>query len=46
MKSDVKLYKEDINAIIKCKEYCILAFKYIEKSLDGFYYNLDKCRNI
>ena len=45
-KPDAKLYEEDINIIIKCKERCILVFEYIKKSFDKFRYNFDKHRNI
>ncbi len=45
-KPDAKLYEEDINIIIKCKERCILVFEYIKKSLDRLRYDLDEHRDI
>ena len=45
-KLNIKLYKEDINAIIKCEKRCILIFEYIKKSLDRLRHNLDKHQDI
>ncbi len=35
-----------MDIVIKCEKRCILTFEYIEKSLDGFCYDLDKYRDI
>ena len=45
-KPDTKLYEKDTDAVIEREERHILAFEYIEKSLDKLRYNLDKHRDI
>ncbi len=46
MKLDAKLCEEDADVIIECEERCILVFKYIRKSLDGFCYDFDEHRDV
>ena len=46
IKPDMKLCKEDTDVVIKCEKRCILAFEYIEKSLNRLRYNLDEHRDI
>ena len=46
IKLDTKLYEEDIDITIKCEERCILAFEYIEKSLDKLRYDFNEYRDV
>ncbi len=40
------MYKEDTDIVIKCEKRYILVFEYIEKSFDGFRYDLDEYWNV
>jgi len=46
MKLDAKLYKKDIDTVIKREERYILVFEYIRKSLNRFHCNFDEYRDI
>ena len=45
-KLDTKLYEEDIDVVIECKEYCILVLEYIKKSFNGFRCDFNEYRDV
>ncbi len=46
MKLDTKLYEKDTDTIIKREKCYILAFEYINKSLDGLRCDFDEYQDI